>query len=113
MEITKSEQQKGKKKYKEDSLRDLWDNIRHSNICIIRVPEGENREKGPENLLEEIMADLPIFYRVILFFFFLIRNYMRCLVILEINSVSVALLAHNFSHSEDCLFILFMVYFAV
>ena len=24
-----------------DSLRDLWDNIRHTNIRIIGVPEGE------------------------------------------------------------------------
>ena len=45
MEITKSEQQKGKKKNeKEDSLRDLWDNISHSNICIIRVPEGQKEK---------------------------------------------------------------------
>ena len=61
--------------------------------------------------MKEIMADLPIFYWIILFF--LIWNYRSCLFILEINSVSVALLAHNFSHSEDCLFILFMVSFAV
>ena len=27
----------------EDSLRDLWDNIKHTNIHIIRVPEGEER----------------------------------------------------------------------
>ena len=27
-------------KRNEDSLRDLWDNIKHTNICIIGVPEG-------------------------------------------------------------------------
>ena len=27
-------------------LRDLWDNIKHTNIHIIGVPEGEDREKG-------------------------------------------------------------------
>ena len=36
-------------KRNEDSLRDLWDNIKHNNICIIGVPEGEEREKGPKD----------------------------------------------------------------
>ena len=43
-------------KRKEDSLRDLWDNIKHNNICIIGVPEGEEREKGPEKIFEEIIV---------------------------------------------------------
>ena len=34
-----------KKKKNEDSLRDLWDNIECTNIHIIGVPEGEEREK--------------------------------------------------------------------
>ena len=37
-----------------DSLRDLWDNIKHTNIHIIGVPE-EEREQGIENLCEQIM----------------------------------------------------------
>ena len=41
----------------EDSLRDLWDNIKHNNICIIGVPEGEKREKGPEKIFEEIIVE--------------------------------------------------------
>ena len=28
----------------EDCLRDLWDNIKHTNIHIIGVPEGEERK---------------------------------------------------------------------
>ena len=36
----------------EDSLRDIWDNIKSTNICIIGVPEGEEREKGTENILK-------------------------------------------------------------
>ena len=32
----------------EDNLRHLWDNIKRNNIRIIGVPEGEEREKGPE-----------------------------------------------------------------
>ena len=39
----------------EDSLRDLWDNIKCANVCIIGVPE-EEREKGPEKIFEEIIA---------------------------------------------------------
>ena len=41
-------------KRNEDRLRDLWDNIKHNNIRIIGFPEGEEREKGPEKIFEEI-----------------------------------------------------------
>ena len=40
-----------------ESLRDLWDNINCTNIHIIGVPEGEEREKGTENIVEEIIAE--------------------------------------------------------
>ena len=39
-------------KRNEDSLRDLWDNTECTNIHIIGVPEGEEREKGPEKIFE-------------------------------------------------------------
>ena len=39
-----------------DSLRSLWDNSKHNNICIIGVPEEEGKE-GTENLFEEIMME--------------------------------------------------------
>ena len=35
---------------------DLWDNIKGINIHIIGVPEGEEREKGPEKISEKIIA---------------------------------------------------------
>ena len=38
---------------------------------------------------------------------------MSCLYILEINPLSVASFANIFSHSVTCLFVLFMVSFAV
>ena len=38
---------------------------------------------------------------------------MSCLHILEINPLSVASFANIFSHSEGCLFVFFMVSFAV
>ena len=43
---------------------------------------------------------------------FLILNCMSHLLILEINPLSVVSFAIIFSHSEGCLFILFMVCFA-
>ena len=55
VEITAMEHNKEKRmKRNEDSLRDLWDNIKCTNIHIIGVPEGEKREKGPEKIFEEI-----------------------------------------------------------
>ena len=44
-------------KKSEARLQDLWDNIKVTNICVIRVPEGEEKEKGEENLFEEIMTE--------------------------------------------------------
>ena len=46
-------------------------------------------------------------------FVYLILSFMSCLYILEINPLSVASFANIFSHSEGCLFVLFMVSFAV
>ena len=46
VEITSIEQNKGKKmKRTEDNLRDLWDNIKCTNIQIIGVPDEEVYEK--------------------------------------------------------------------
>ena len=44
-------------KRNEDGLRDLWDNIKCTNIGIIGIPEGEEREKGPEKISEEIIVE--------------------------------------------------------
>ena len=46
-------------------------------------------------------------------FGFLILSCVSCLYILEINPLSVASFANIFSHSVGCLFVLFMVSFAV
>ena len=52
------EQNKEKRmKRNENSLRGLWDNIKHNNIHITGVPEGEEREKGPEKIFEEIIVE--------------------------------------------------------
>ena len=54
VEITTAEQNKEKiMKRIEDSLRDLWENNKCTNIRIIRVP-GEEKKKGTEKIFEEI-----------------------------------------------------------
>ena len=58
MEITTAEQKKEKRmKRIEDSLRDLWDNIKRTNIQIIGVPEEEKKKKGTEKIFEEIIVE--------------------------------------------------------
>ena len=57
VEITSEEQNKVKRmKRTEDSLRDLWDNIKHTNIKIIGVLEEEEEKKRYEKIFEEIIA---------------------------------------------------------
>ena len=57
VEIT-SEQNKVKRmKRTEDSLRDLWDNIKCTNIQIIGVPE-EEKKKGHEKIFEDIIVEI-------------------------------------------------------
>ena len=57
VEITDAEQNKEKRmKRNEDSLRDLWDNIKCTNIRIIGVPEEEEEKgKGPKKISEQII----------------------------------------------------------
>ena len=58
VEVSVTEQNTEKQmKRNEDSLRDLGDNIKHTNIHIIRGPKGAEREKGPEKTFEEIIAE--------------------------------------------------------
>ena len=57
VEITSEEQNKVKRiKRTEDSLRNLWDNIKLINIWIIGVPE-EEKNKGYEKIFEDIIVE--------------------------------------------------------
>ena len=55
VEITDVEQKREKRlKTNEESLRELWGNVKCTNICIIGMPE---EEKGTEKIFKEIIAE--------------------------------------------------------
>ena len=66
MQSNQAEQKREKRiMQNEIRLRELSDFIKHSNICIIGVPEEEERGKGADNLIKEIIAenvrvDIPV-----------------------------------------------------
>ena len=62
--------------------------------------------------LEKNLGLLPFFWLSYLVFFFILCC-MSCLYILEIDLLFVTSFANIFSHSIGCLFILFLVYFAM
>ena len=43
----------------EDSLRDLWDNIKCTNIQIIGIPEEEKKKLFEKNFEEIIVENFP------------------------------------------------------
>ena len=57
MESPNQDSRKPNEKKNESNKRDPWDNIKWANLCIIEIPEGEEKEKGIENILEEIMSE--------------------------------------------------------
>ena len=58
VEINESERKKEKQiKINEDNLRDFWDNVNSPNIRIIGVPEEEDKKKGHEKILQEIIVE--------------------------------------------------------
>ena len=46
---------KKRMKRTEERLRDFWD-IKSTKIYIIGVPEGEEKEQGPEKIFEAVIA---------------------------------------------------------
>ena len=57
VEITDTEQKREKRlKRNEEIFRELQDNVKCTNIHIIKVPKGKEREKGTEKIFEEIIS---------------------------------------------------------
>ena len=55
VEFTATEENKDKRmKRNEDSLRDLWDNIKRNNIRIIGVTEKKRERKDPRKYLKRL-----------------------------------------------------------
>ena len=58
VEITAEEQNKGKGiKRLEESIRDLWNNIKCTNIRVIGVPEEEEKKKSTQKIFEEVTVE--------------------------------------------------------
>ena len=58
--IISEEQNKVKRKKRtEGSIRDLWDNIKHTDIQIIGVPEEEEKKEYEKNFEEIIVEIFP------------------------------------------------------
>ena len=58
MEIKDVKQKREKRlKTNEESLRELWDKVKGTNICIIGTPGGEDREKGTGKIFSELIAE--------------------------------------------------------
>ena len=58
VEITSEDQNKVKRMRRtEDSLRDIWEHIKCTNIRITGIPEEEQKKKGYEKIVEEITVE--------------------------------------------------------
>ena len=58
VEINEAERKKGKIiKRNVDKLREIWDNVKCPTIQIIGFPEEEDKKKGHEKILEEIIVE--------------------------------------------------------
>ena len=55
---TQNEQEKEKRLRKnEEGLREMQHNMKHNNIRIIGIPEGEEEKQGIESLFEKVMME--------------------------------------------------------
>ena len=57
VEMNEAERKKEKRIKRNDILKDLYDNVKRPYIRIIGVPEEDDKKKGHEKILEEIIAE--------------------------------------------------------
>ena len=67
IETSKTGKQRDKKteKKKEWNSQELWDNYKRYHVCVMVIPEEEEREKETEEIFERVMTeDFPKFMSV-------------------------------------------------
>lgn len=57
VEITHVELKREKRIKRNNNLKDLWDNVMHTKMHIAEIPEGEEKEKEAENIVEDIIGE--------------------------------------------------------
>jgi len=57
MKQRRKKKKKKRIKSNEDNLRDLWDNVKCTNIWIIGVPEEDKKKGRHEKILEEVTVE--------------------------------------------------------
>lgn len=57
--VRKEAEEKREKQFRdhEESLKEINDSLRRKNLCIIGVPENAERDRGPESIFEQILAE--------------------------------------------------------
>lgn len=54
---TKRERKKQQQQQqRSEQCLDLWDSMKHTNICILRIPEGEEREDGAAKIFKKLIT---------------------------------------------------------